>query len=227
MKRSLSFLFILTTALLFTNCRGIINPNEWVVTTPDCWNNIFVQEAGEPIPRLFTACDRMIILPATYLAAEFSTETKFADRLAGNVQLTYQWRIIDPKKFVGAAKSIVSAQTSSDDQKVDPDALEAIENSVVDKMLINIIREFTPKVDALNIDELALEIALGDLAAKSNRERGIEFANISVNVDLSPQAEEALDVISALNFYKANDEEELGREIIKAKAGATNITVKK
>ena len=46
---------------------------------------------------------------------------------------------------------------------------------------------------------------------------------MSVNVTYSPQIEEALDVISALEFYKANNETQLGRDVIKAKAGSANI----
>ena len=35
----------------------------------------------------------------------------------------------------------------------------------------------------------------------------------------------ALDVISALEFYDANGQFELGKEVIKAKAGATTVII--
>ena len=216
--------FLLLLIPLLVGCKGRINPNEWVVSTSTCWNTMSVLKAGDVIPRMMTACDRIVILPATELSAEFKTETKFSNRLAGVVELTYQWVITDPIQFVGSAKSIVSTPTSGGN-KVDPDKLEAIENAVVDKMLINLIREYTPNVDPQAIDELIIERELKTLSDSSFVDRGIKFDNLSVNVTLSPQAEEALDVISALDFYKANGEEELGRRIIEAKAGATNIRI--
>ena len=212
--------------LLLFSCKGKINPNEWVVSTSTCWNEMNVLKAGQPIPRLMTTCDRIVILPATELSAEFKTETKFAKRLAGVVELTYQWRITDPIKFVSSAKSIVSSPTM-DGYKIDPDKLESVENAVVDKLLINLIREYTPKIDPSDINELEMERELQTISDSDFVDRGIEFSNLSVNVNLSPQAEEALDVISALNFYRENGEEELGRKIIEAKAGATNIIIKK
>lgn len=219
-------LFVLFTALLLSSCKGKINPNEWVVSTSTCWNEMNVLKAGQPIPRLLSTCDRLIILPATELSAEFKTETKFAKRLAGMVEMTYQWRITNPIEFVGSAKSIVSSPTS-EGHKINPDKLESVENAVVDKLLINLIREYTPKIDPSDIDELTIEKELQKISATAFSDRGIEFSNLSVNVNLSPQAEEALDVISALNFYRENGEEELGRKIIEAKAGATNITINK
>lgn len=222
MKNLLSIIIVL---LLFS-CKGKINPNEWVVSTSTCWNEMNVLKAGQPIPRLITTCDRIVILPATELSAEFKTETKFAKRLAGVVELTYQWRITDPIKFVSSAKSIVSSPTM-DGYKIDPNNLESVENAVVDKLLINLIREYTPKIDPSDINELEMERELQTISDSDFVDRGIEFSNLSVNVNLSPQAEEALDVISALNFYRENGEEELGRKIIEAKAGATNIIIKK
>lgn len=219
----LTLLFISLTCLLFTSCQPKVNPNEWVVSTATCWNTMSVLKAGEVIPMLLTTCDRIVILPATELAASFETETKFSNRLAGKVFLSYQWRITDPIEFIKSAKNIVSSPTS-DGHKIDPDHLESVENAVVDKLLINLVREFTPSVDAADINELAIEKQLDKLSFESFEGRGIAFSNLSVNVILSAQVEEALDVISALGFYKQRGEEDLGRAIIVAKAGATNIT---
>lgn len=222
----LIFGFIAVTFLM--SCKPKVNPNEWVVVTTTCWNQMKVVKAGQMVPRMMTTCDRMVTLPATELAAEFVTETKFQGRLAGEVELTYQWKIVDPVEFIGSAKSITSSGTKdASESKIDPDKLEAIENAVVDKLLINLVREYTPTVDPGNINELTIEKEIEALSKNSFKGRGIEFSNLSVNVTLSPQAEEALDIISALDFYRKNNEEELGREVIKAKAGATNIKFSK
>lgn len=211
------FLSILT---LFS-CRSIVNPNEWVVSTANCWNTIVVTKAGDAIPRLTLSCDRMVILPATFMAADFTVETKFENRVAGTVNLTYQWRISDPIKFIASAKSITSSPTDGD-KKIEASALEVIENSVVDKMIIDVIREYTPNKSA-GLDELTVEKDIFELCKTRFNDRGVEFTSMSVNINFSPQIEEALDVISALKFYESNGEKELGKEVIRAKAGAANI----
>lgn len=205
-------------------CQSKVNPNEWVVSTATCWNTMTVSKAGDPIPRLYTSCDRMVILPATYLSMDFNCETKFQNRVAGSINLTAQWRISDPITFIQNAKSITSSNTS-DGHKIDPSALEEIENGVVDKMLIDLIREYTPNKEA-GIDELQIEHDLNELAKQKLSNRGIEFANISINVNFSRQTEEALDVISALKFYEANGQSELGKKVIENKASAPVINIK-
>ena len=96
----------------------------------------------------------------------------------------------------------------------------------MDKILADIIREdVTPNLEP-STDDLQIEKALYRISANKVQDRGVEFSNMSVNVTLSPQIEEALDIISALRFYRDAGEESLGRDVIKAKAGSANITTK-
>ena len=158
-----------------------------------------------------------------YMSADITIETKFQDRVAGIVNLTYQWKITEPIKLISSAKSITSSPTDGD-SKIDVSALEAIENSVVDKMIMDVIREYTPSKQA-GLDELTIEKEVFQLCKDKFSDRGVEFDNMSVNVTFSNQVEEALDVMSALKFYESNGEKDLGRDVIKAKAGATTIQV--
>ena len=145
--------------------------------------------------------------------------------MAGRLNFTYQWRIVDPIAFVQSAKSITSSSTE-EGYKISATAIENIENTVVDKMLIDIIREYTPNQEA-GVDELQIEKDLERLSSTQFASRGVVISNVSVNVDFSQQTEEALDVISALRFYELNNERELGIEVIKAKAGATVVNIPK
>lgn len=218
------FLLLLVIPFVFS-CKSMVNPGEWVVSTGTCWNTMSVTKAGDYVPRLYTTCDRMVILPATFMSADFKVETKFDNRVAGEVSLAYQWRISEPIKFISNAKSITSSKTG-DDFRIDVEALEAIENTVVDKMVMDVIREYTPNKEA-GLDELTIEREVFELCKSRFADRGVEFASMSVNVKFSNQIEEALDVISALNFYKAAGEEGLGRSVIQAKAGSANIQTSK
>lgn len=221
--RNLFFFFTLISLVLMPSCKAVVNPNEWVVSTATCWNTMSVTKAGDVIPRLVTTCDRLVILPATEMSADFETETKFQNRVAGKVNITYQWRIVDPILFIQSAKSLTSSPTDGD-HKVDPNVLEGIENSVVDKILIDILREYSPSKPA-GTDELEIEKDLQKLTSSQVGARGVEFSNMSVNVNFSPQTEEALDVISALKFYEINNQKELGEKVIVGKAGATRVTI--
>ncbi len=218
-------IFLAFLALSLFSCRSVVNPNEWVVSTGTCWNTYTVSEAGDYVPKLYTTCDRMIILPATSMSAEFEVETKFKNKVAGKVKITYMWRIAEPILFINSAKSIVSSSTD-EDHKINTDALEQVENSVVDKILADIIREdLTPGMEP-DINEVELEKALLKACKTKVGERGVEFSNMSMNITLSPQIEEALDIMSALRFYESAGEAVLGREVIKAKAGSANIHTK-
>jgi hypothetical protein len=219
--RFTKFFLAFTLIVTMLSCRSIVNPNEWVVSTGDCWNTMTVTKAGAYIPKLYTPCDRMVILPATFLSADFSVETKFENRVAGTINLTYQWRISEPIEFISSAKSITSSPTD-EDKKIDVNTLESIENAVVDKMIIDVIREYTPNKSA-GLDELTIEKDVFELCKNKFADRGVEFASMSVNVNFSPQIEEALDVISALKFYESYGEKELGKDVIRAKAGSANI----
>jgi len=223
--RKIVLFFPLAAIMLLAGCRASVNPNEWVVSTGTCWNTMTVSKAGDAIPRLFSPCDRMIILPATDLAADFSVQTKFQHRAAATINVTYNWRITSPETFIRSAKSITSSATS-DDHKIDPGALESIENGIVDKMLIDVIREYTPNI-AAGTNELEIEDKVLKLCESKLDGRGVTFSGMSMNVIFAPQIEEALDILSALEFYDANGQKDLGIEVIKAKAGSANITTQK
>lgn len=216
-------LLFLTILVGLMSCKTMVNPNEWVVSTGTCWNTMTVSKAGDYVPRLYTTCDRMIILPATFMSMEFITESKFKGRVAGSISVAGQWRIVNPIAFIQNAKSITSAATD-DSHKIDVNVLEEIENGVVDKMLMDLLREYTPNEEP-GIDELTVEQQLSKLAQSKLLERGVEFANMSANITFTEQTEEALDAISALKFYRANSEEEFGRQIILNKALAPKISV--
>lgn len=222
-KKIKFFVFLTVLSTLLSSCASRVSPNEWLVYTNNCWNTIQLSKAGDIVPRLVSSCDRSILLPATEMSADFSVDTKFKGKVQGRVNLTYQWIIEDPVVFVQNAKSVLSTPTT-DVKGVDVNVLETVENNVVDKYVIDIIREYTPEQEP-GLDEKTLEVDVIALASEKMKQRGIRIMNPSCNIEFTAQTEEALDVISALKFYEANGEGELGREVIKAKASATKVII--
>jgi hypothetical protein len=219
--KNVMFLFVLS--ILASSCMSRVNPNEWVITTTNCWNSINVQKAGQVVPRMITTCDRAIILPATDLAAELNCETKFKNKVAGSVSITYMWRIVEPDLFVKSAKSIVSSPTDTD-HRVANEAIEQIENQSVDKFVIDAIRSLTPDMTA-GIQELEFEKVLEEKIQDFMDSRGVDCHSFSVNINFGPQTEQALDVISAIGFYKSAGEEEFGRQVILNQAQSSKVVV--
>lgn len=151
----------------------------------------------------------MVRLPATELAGDFTGKTKFEGRVAATVNFTYQWIIVDPMLFIQSAKSITSS-TTDEQKRVTADAIELIENSVVDKMLIDLIREYTPNKKA-GLEEAIIERDLTNLAQSKFSQRGVSIKNVSVNIEFDSQTEEALGVISALKIYEQAGQSEFGK----------------
>jgi len=226
--KNLSFLLLAFTMMLFSSCfgcKGSVNPNEHVIVTVDCWNTMYAKKAGDALPRLLTTCDRVVVLPASLLNGEVNINAKFGkNRVSGSVNLSYQYLISDPIKFLGVAKFITSSKTI-EDNKVDPNVLEFAENTVIDKILKDIVRDYTPSMEASDVEESQVENDIVKIFSERCKERGIVIQSPSVDVNFSPQTQEALDVISAYKLYQSVGLEELGKEVIKGKASKTTINL--
>ncbi len=209
---------------LLQSCTPSVMPNQYVVVTANCWNTMSVIKAGSVPPRLMTPCDRKIILPAYNMDGEVVVSARFMGDVKGEIKIDYQYEIKDPIMFVGAAKFITSSQTDAEGN-VDMNTLEKAENSVIDKIAKDIVREYIPTINPIDIDEGRIESDLTPKINKVLQERGILMSGISIDVDFKQQTEQALDAISAYNLYKNANLQDVGKEVIKAQAGKTEVTI--
>lgn len=216
----LSFSFL----LLFVSCIPSVTPNEFVVVTSDCWNHMEVIKAGKTPPRLITACDRKIVLPAYLMDGTAEVPARFLGDVKGIIKFDYQYEIIDAIKFVSSAKFVTSSQT---DEKgvVDMNVLERAENSVIDKIIKDVTRDYIPTVNPVDIEESKIEVDILTPVNKRLEERGIVLSTMSVDVDFKQQTEQALDVISAYNLYKNAGIPEIGAKVIENQAGKPDLQV--
>lgn len=218
MKNFKTISILLMTLVLFTfsACIPKVSPNEHVVVTSNCWNTMTVIKAGEVPPRMITNCDRKCILPAYPMDGQVNIPSRFIGDVKGTVNLDYQYEIIDPKLFIQNAKFVVTSKTDdgSGSNKVSNDNIEYAENSVIDKKTRDIVREYIPTVNPVDIDEGDIENHILPLINEVMAERGIKLSSTSVDVDFKQQTEQALDVISAYNLYKNAGLENLGEQVI-------------
>lgn len=80
-------------------------------------------------------------------------------------------------------------------------------------------------MDAANFNESEFEANLEKEVNRLARDRGTVLSAFSIKVDFGKQTEEAIDAASAYGLYKANDMEDVGKEIMKANAGKPEIII--
>lgn len=80
-------------------------------------------------------------------------------------------------------------------------------------------------MDATNFNESEFESELEKKVTLPSKERGISMSAFSMKIDFGPQTEESIDAASAYGLYKANGMEEIGKEIMKANAGKSQIII--
>ena len=220
-------IFILVGFSMLTACNPRTNPNEWVLITSDCWNSMSVLEAGDAYPYFqWNICERSITLPATEMGADLHAGVRFKGRVEGEVDASYLWEIDYPKAFVNSAKKVVST-TGRGRNKVDVEVLEALENTIIDRIVKNKIREICTTILPKDIDELAMEVQVEEALKDSMAARGIVLSNVSLKFDLPEDAELAIALEATMGLFKSIGQLELGKQLMLAKASAPTIIVQK
>lgn len=196
-----------------------------VVYTNDCWNHIKVVKSGDIKPKLPYTCDKMIALPAYQMSGSVKVKTRFNSDAKGVINIDYLYEITDPIKFVGNAKFLLQSDLQEDDYNKDNQAIELAENTITDKIIKDIVRSITEKMDANNFNETEFESNLETAVNKIASNRGTSLSAFSIRVSFGKQTEGAIDAISANGLYKANNMEEVGKQIMIANAGKPQIVI--
>lgn len=217
--------FLGAFVLFFAQSCATVSPNMHIVYTNDCWNHVKVVKAGDVKPTLPTACDKMIALPAYQMPGNVVVKTRFKNDVKGQISIDYLYEITDPLVFVTGAKFLLQSNAQEDDYNKENTALELAENTITDKIIKDIVRGITENMDAANFNESEFEANLEKEVNRLARDRGTVLSAFSIKVDFGKQTEEAIDAASAFGLYKANDMEEVGKEIMKANAGKPEIII--
>lgn len=224
MKNLFFSLMALFTILLAQSC-ATVSPNMHLVYTNDCWNHVNVVKAGSIKPTLTKTCDKMIALPAYQMPGGVSVKTRFKNDVKGTITIDYLYEINNPLLFVEEAKFLLQSNIQEDDYNKENQALELAENTITDKIVKDIVRGMTENMDAANFNETQFESELDDAVNKISKGRGTTMSAFSLKVDFGEQTEEAIDAVSAYGLYKANGMEEVGKEIMKANAGKSQLII--
>ena len=102
---------------------------------------------------------------------------------------------------------------------------ESAENTIIDKRIKDIARELLGNTDIVDFDQSDFEEVLLDRANKNLEERGVRINYLSFVPIPSEQTAQAIDVATAMRIYESKNLQDVGKEVIKNKAGANRIIV--
>lgn len=219
------FLLLLGTFLISSCTR--VKPNESYIYTKDCGDEWHQLKQGEALPtNKVSNCFYSLSLPKTSLSGDASFLANFKSGLV-TITFNYGYIINDELKYIKKAKFRFNTTEdgSSEDEQLNA-KIEAAENRLIDLTLKEITKEYVINVNITNYNHSDLENILTDLFNKAFEDRGIYLEDLAMTIQMAPETEYAVDVINALNIYKANGEEDLGRDIISSRAGASKIEVR-
>ena len=225
MKKILSALAISLTLLTFQSCERS-QANVRTLISNDCGVTWELIPAGQTIPKRMLACELKTTIPGSPMTGESHFKTNFANKVKTNIDMDYEYEIIDPVKFITEAPYLAKTNSESDAVSADNSRFESAENSIIDKRIKDIARELLLTIDIVEFDQSEFEDTLQTKVNKSLASRGVRINYLSFVPTPSEQTEQAIDVATAMKIYESKGLQEVGRQVIANKAGATRVEMK-
>lgn len=201
--------------------------NVYVLSTNDCGSHWEKLEVAATIPKhAGNPCGYNTALPNWPMAGDATFITQFDKKVKSTARISYQYSITDPVAFVNVARYLGkmggSLEISADDAG---SKYEMAENTVIDKLLREVTTDLTRTKDVVDANPAELETELFNLTAEPLAKKGITLTDLALVIENDVQTSLAIDAATALRVYDAEGIPELGKAIIVARAGATNIKV--
>lgn len=218
-------LSITAIAALLTGCADRAFSNVQTLYTKDCGNNWRLIKVGESIPYKQFACEYHITVPDYPMQGDTKFKTMFKGRVLAEIEVAYDYSIIDAIVFVGEAKYIGRANTDATDKSNASGAYESAENAVIDKRIRDIAADMLLKEDIVDFSQAEFEDKLLAAVNKSLETKGVKLNFLSVVPIPEEQTRLAIDMLTAYKVYESRGLAEFGQKLAIAKAGAARITL--
>ena len=222
MKQILFVLGVASMLLTLQSCDKS-QANVRTLISNDCGVTWEIIPAGQTIPKRFTACELKTTIPGAPMTGESHFKTNFANKVKTNIDMDYEYEIIDPVKFITEAPYLAKSNSDGDEVSMDNSRFESAENSIIDKRIKDIARDLLLNIDIVEFDQSEFEDTLQTQVNKALSERGVHINFLSFVPTPSEQTEQAIDVATAMKIYESKGLEELGKQVIANKAGAAKI----
>ena len=222
MKQILFVLGVASMLLTLQSCEKS-QANVRTLISNDCGVTWEIIPAGQTIPKRLTACELKTTIPGAPMTGESHFKTNFANKVKTNIDMDYEYEIIDPVKFITEAPYLAKSNSDADDVSSDPSRFESAENSIIDKRIKDIARDLLLNIDIVEFDQSEFEDTLQTQVNKALSDRGVHINYLSFVPTPSEQTEQAIDVATAMKIYESKGLEEIGKQVIANKAGAAKI----
>lgn len=199
--------------------------NVQTLITDDCGVTWQLIPVGKAIPTRLGVCQYKVSIPDYPMQGETMFKTSFKDRVLANVEIAYEYSIVDGIKFIGEAKYIGKANSESDDKANSAKQYESAENTVIDKRLREVTTELLINEDIVEFSQSEFEDKLFARANELLKDKGIVLNFLSFVPTPEEQTRMAIDAMTAARVYETKGMLDFGKQMAIAKAGAAQINV--
>lgn len=218
---------LLALALIAIQSCNYAKSNQQVVVSDDCgmtWKKI---NAGDAVPKAgLNACYMKVVIPNYPMQGESKFISNLKDRVRANVHIDYDYSIIEPLAFIKQAKYIGKANTNADDpDAINDKAFESAENMVIDKRIKDVAKSVFINEDIVELDQSDIESHLLTESNKILEPLGVRLNFITLTFDLDEQTRQAIDVSTAMKIYESKGLQDVGKQVMIQRAGATKVVV--
>jgi len=117
------------------------------------------------------------------------------------------------------------ANTDADNEEAIGKAFEGAENMVIDKRIKDIAKGVFINADIVELDQSDMEAHLLNESNKILEPLGVHLNFITLTFDLDEQTRQAIDVTTAMKICESKGLQEIGKQVIIQRAGATKIII--
>ena len=224
MRKILFILAIVVSFMTLQSCDKS-QANVQTLISNDCGVTWQLIPPGQTIPKRVMGCELKTTIPGAPMTGESLFKTTFANKVKANIELDYEYEIVDPVKFISNAKYLAKSNSDGDEVSANSSRFESAENSIIDKRIKEIARNLLENVDIVEFDQSEFEDNLQDSVNKDLESRGVRINYLSFVPTPSEQTEQAIDVATAMKIYESKGLQEVGKQVIANKAGATKINM--
>lgn len=200
--------------------------NQQVVVSEDCgmtWKKI---NAGEAVPKAgLNMCYMKVVIPNFPMQGEATFISNLKDKVRANVHIDYDYSITDALAFIKQAKFLGKANVDADNEEAIGKSFEMAENMVIDKRIKDVAKRIFVDEDIVELDQSEIENHLLTESNKALESLGVHLNFITLSFDLDEQTRQAIDVSTAMKIYESKNLQDIGKQVMSQRAGATKITV--
>lgn len=201
------------------------NANVQTLVTSNCGVSWQLIKPGETIPASIGYCSYRVTIPDYPMQGDTKFKTSFKDRVLAEVEVAYEYIIIDGAIFIGEAKYLGKKDSDADDTANSSKQYESAENAVIDKRIRDAATEMLLKEDIVEFSQAEFEDKLLTAVNAKLKDKGVRLNFISFVPIPEAQTRLAIDMMTAMKIYRSRGLDDLGKAVAAARAGATQIQV--